>query len=191
MVRSATSLSPFQWSLWATSPPFFPHRRQRLRYPRFGPFSIQCRCIWKAARHTMINTRDWVQRFANRRRVPAPAYRPGQKVWLLAKDVPLPTLSRKLAPRYVGPYIIERVVNSSAYGLTLALCVSLVILGQSCGPQKFHSPISRGYNRITEPNNCFLWTQDDPKYRSARRCRLLVSPVWRPWCGATPCNWPN
>ena len=67
----------------------------------------------------MINNRDRVQHVANRRRVPAPVYCPGKKVWLLAKDLPLPTLSRKLAPRYVGPYTIERVVNPSALRLQL------------------------------------------------------------------------
>ena len=79
----------------------------------------RCRRIWKAARHSMLTNQNRVQCVANQRRVPVPAYRPGQRVWLLAKDLPLPTLSRKLAPRYVGPYTIERVVNPSALRLQL------------------------------------------------------------------------
>ena len=79
----------------------------------------RCRHVWKAARHSMLSNQERVQRAANRRRVPAPAYRLGQKVWLLAKDLPLPTLSRKLAPRYVGPYTVERVINPSALRLQL------------------------------------------------------------------------
>ena len=67
----------------------------------------------------MITNRDRVERSANRRRVPAPAYRPGQRVWLLARDLHLPTVSRKLAPRYVGPYPIAQVINPSALRLTL------------------------------------------------------------------------
>ena len=67
----------------------------------------------------MLLSRDWVQQVANRRRVPAPAYRPGQRVWLLAKDLPLPTVSRKLAPRYVGPHTIDHVINPSALRLQL------------------------------------------------------------------------
>ena len=67
----------------------------------------------------MLQSRDCVQRVANRRRVPAPAYRPGQRLWLLAKDRPLPAVSHKLAPRYMGPYTILKVINPSALCLQL------------------------------------------------------------------------
>ena len=77
----------------------------------------RCRRVWRIARNAMVANTDRVQRAANRRRVPAASYQPGQKVWLLARDLPLPTCSRKLAPRYVGPYIVEKMINLSALRL--------------------------------------------------------------------------
>ena len=74
----------------------------------------RCRRVWKVARDAMTTNWDRVERTANRRRVPAPTYRPGQRVWLLARNLPLPFVSRKLAPRYVCPYTIAQVINTSA-----------------------------------------------------------------------------
>ena len=76
-------------------------------------------CHLGATRMAMTLNRDRVQRVTNQRRVPAPAYRLSQRVWLLARDLPLPTISCKLAPRYVGPYTIDKVINPSALRLTL------------------------------------------------------------------------
>uniref|UniRef100_A0A674P5X9 Gypsy retrotransposon integrase-like protein 1 n=1 Tax=Takifugu rubripes TaxID=31033 RepID=A0A674P5X9_TAKRU len=59
---------------------------------------------------------------ANQALEAAPAYRPGQKVWLLARDLPLQTSqtsSRKLNPRYIGPYTICSIINPSAVRLDL------------------------------------------------------------------------
>ena len=49
----------------------------------------------------------------------SPASASALSVWLLAKDLPLRTASRKLAPRYVGPYLVERILNPMAVRLTL------------------------------------------------------------------------
>ena len=79
----------------------------------------RCWRVWTAAQDSLLQFRDRVQRVANRWRVPAPAYRPGQRVWLLAKDLPFPAVSCKLAPRYIGPYTITKIINHSALCLQL------------------------------------------------------------------------
>lgn len=56
---------------------------------------------------------------ANQYRTPAPTYTPGQLVWLKAKDLPLRVESRKLVPRFVGPFEVEHIVNPSAICLKL------------------------------------------------------------------------
>ena len=118
MVSSATSLSPFLCSL-GYQPPLFPSQETEAVVSSVWAHLHRCRRVWKAARDTMTTNRDRVQWVANRQRVPAPAYHPGQRVWLLARDLPLPTISQKLAPHYVGPYTIAQVINPSALRLTL------------------------------------------------------------------------
>ncbi|XP_056130605.1 uncharacterized protein LOC130107851 [Lampris incognitus] len=118
MESSATGLSPFECSL-GYQPPLFPHQELEVAVPSTRAHLRRCRRVWKTARAAMLQATERARRSANRRRVPAPAYRPGQRVWLLARDLPLPTLNRKLAPRYVGPYTIDRIVNPSAVRLHL------------------------------------------------------------------------
>ncbi|XP_061923190.1 uncharacterized protein LOC133663026 [Entelurus aequoreus] len=51
------------------------------------------------------------QTMANRHRRPSPNYKPGQRVWLSSKDITLSGESRKLAPRFIGPYEVERMIT--------------------------------------------------------------------------------
>ena len=66
-----------------------------------------------------------MKKAADRKRRPAPAYQPGQRVWLSAKDLHLKVPSRKLAPRFVGPFPVTRFVCPAAVRLRLhrSLCV--------------------------------------------------------------------
>ena len=118
MVSSATGLSPFQCSL-GYQPPLFTSKETEAALPSIRAYLRWCWRVWKVARDSMLLSRDRIQRVTNRQRVPAPVYHLGQRVWLLAKDLPFLTVSRKLAPRYVGPYTILKIINPSALRLQL------------------------------------------------------------------------
>lgn len=83
----------------------------------------RCHRTWKRARVAILRASTRSQAKANWRRIPVPVYIPGQKVWLLVKDLPLRVASRKLplrvasrklSPFFVGPIEIQALINPCA-----------------------------------------------------------------------------
>lgn len=70
---------------------------------------------WQRARQALLVVMQW----ASNRLCGAPSFPPGQRVWLVARDLPLWVKYRKLAPRYIGPYKILCCINPVAYRLDL------------------------------------------------------------------------
>src|SRR5215469_18650159 len=71
------------------------------------------------AKAALAKAKDDMARYYDRRRVPAPSYKVGDKVYLDASDIRTTRPSRKLAHRYLGPFPIIAQVSSSAYRLRL------------------------------------------------------------------------
>ena len=118
MACAATGMSPFECSL-GYQPPLFPAQEDDISVPSVQHHLRRCRKMWKDARSALLRSAEQNRRIADRHRAPAPAYRVGQQVWLSSKDLPLQTGSKKLTPRFVGPFPIVSVINPSAVTLKL------------------------------------------------------------------------
>ena len=113
---SSTNMSPFACCL-GYQPPIFPEEEREVRVTATS-LLVQCaHGVWKKACRNLLRNVSSMKRFADRHRRLAPQFKVEQKVWLSARDIPLRTTSPKLAPRFIGPFSITRVITPTAIRL--------------------------------------------------------------------------
>lgn len=73
--------------------------------------------VWEEAHVQLQQATNRQKKFADRRRRPTKSFQIG--VWLSTRDIKLRLPSRKLSPRYIGPFKIIKRINSVSYRLLL------------------------------------------------------------------------
>jgi hypothetical protein len=71
------------------------------------------------AKASLVKAKDDMAKYYDRKRLPTPVYKPGDKVYLDASDIRTTQPSRKLAHRRLGPFVVEKQVSKLAYRLKL------------------------------------------------------------------------
>ena len=115
---AATGRSPFEASL-GYQPPLFSLQESEASVPSVQAHFRRCRRVWKEVHNALLRSNERSCRGANRRRTPAPVYQAGQRVYLSSSDLPLQVASKKLAPRFIGPFEIDSVLSPAAVRLKL------------------------------------------------------------------------
>ncbi|KAL0146466.1 hypothetical protein M9458_058229 [Cirrhinus mrigala] len=116
--HSSLGMSPFECQ-FGFPPLLFPGQESEVSVPAATQLIHRIKSTWKRARMALLKASRQQQRQANQHRRLGPTFRPGQRVWLSTKDLPLRVESRKLAPRYVGPFKILKKINPVSYRLLL------------------------------------------------------------------------
>ncbi len=112
--QQSTGLTPFQCVL-SFQLPLLPWDGEPSDVPAVDYCFRESERVWDEAHHHL----RWVTPLstarrkltADLRRSNSPPYQPGQKVWLSTRDIRLRLPCKKLAPRYVGPFVIQKQIN--------------------------------------------------------------------------------
>uniref|UniRef100_A0A3B1IBQ3 Gypsy retrotransposon integrase-like protein 1 n=1 Tax=Astyanax mexicanus TaxID=7994 RepID=A0A3B1IBQ3_ASTMX len=116
--HSSTGLTPFQCIL-GFQPPFFPWTGEPSNVPAVNDWMRRSAQTWEEA-HVRLQRAVRRQKFhADKRRRTAPTLSPGQMVWLSTRDLRLKLPSKKLSPRFIGPFKVLRQICPVSYRLDL------------------------------------------------------------------------
>ncbi len=139
--QSSTGLTPFQCVL-GYQPPMFPWDGEPSDVPAVDYWFRESERVWDEAHHHLQRALRRRKMTADLRRSDAPSYQPGQKVWLSTHDIRLRLPCKKLAPRFVGPFTIQKQINPVTFQLNLPPQYRIHSTFHVSLLKPYHSPVS-------------------------------------------------
>jgi len=118
-VHSTTQQSPFLLDMGRIPHMGFEPRQDPSSLETVNEFTKRMESATEEAKSAICKAQEDMMRYYNRRRSPAPVFKPGDRVYLDASDIRTTCLSPKLSYRRLGPFEIERQVGPLAYRLKL------------------------------------------------------------------------
>uniref|UniRef100_A0A8C6NLP1 Integrase catalytic domain-containing protein n=1 Tax=Nothobranchius furzeri TaxID=105023 RepID=A0A8C6NLP1_NOTFU len=115
---STTHMSPFE-VCYGYQPPVFAHQEPKVAVPAAQSLVRCCKNAWIKAQASITRAKARYARQHLRRHRPGPSYVPGDKVWVSTADLRFRAKSKNLAPRFLGPYTVQKVINPVSYRLRL------------------------------------------------------------------------
>ncbi len=148
---AASDMSPFEYSV-GYKPPLFPSQEPDAVVPSTLAFVQRCLRNLEKVGGGLVQTSGRTKAATDRCRSSPPAYVCGQRLWL-SKDLPLRAPFRKLAPRFIGPHRVTKVINLVVIRLKLPPAIGRVhpvfnVSGVKC---VFSSPLYPAGDRPTPP----------------------------------------
>uniref|UniRef100_A0A8C5M117 Gypsy retrotransposon integrase-like protein 1 n=1 Tax=Leptobrachium leishanense TaxID=445787 RepID=A0A8C5M117_9ANUR len=116
--HSSLKTSPF-YTAYGYHPVLLPGSFRQTHVPDVNALLRHHRRHLALLKQNLLNAKQCHKNQADKKRRIAPSYRVGQKVWLSSRNIRLLCPSKKLGPKFIGPYVIDKVVNASAVRLRL------------------------------------------------------------------------
>lgn len=117
-VQASTRQTPFMLDT-GQHPRLGTEPRRETKVEAVDDFLKRMKGIQEEARSALEKAAEDMTRFYDEHRREAPEYRPGDKVWLDARDLKTTRPSKKLDNKWLGPYEVQEQVSRNAYKLKL------------------------------------------------------------------------
>jgi len=119
-VHSATQQPPFLLDTGQLPRMGFKPRQNPSGLETVNKFTERMRMAIEEAKSAIYKAQDDMKKYYDRRRTPAPVFKPGDKVFLDASDIWTMRPLQKLLHRRLGPFVVERRIGPMAYRLRLS-----------------------------------------------------------------------